>query len=627
MFVRPSIGRRVRRFAFRAGAGVALAFALIVAPCLSARAGLLDGGVDPANLGKGDWIYVLSQATNHLGGVAPAVHDLPSLMSFYKATGFDYVIVKAGTGSVDFNGGFFSPQFDSNLVWQAHAAGLRIFGYTRSLGADVPGEIRLASRVYALGGDGFVIDAESEWEADSPWIGTNGPAFAIQLCSGIKTLWPTKFLAHAPMPIISIHPTFPYKEFGLYCDAVMPQAYWHEFRKSPADTVDWMSSVWVKFQDSLQGNDTNAIKPLAPIGQADDPAISGAQIREFFDRLKTGPHSATAGGYHGCSFWRADARTPGMWTAIVSNSIAAPATNPPVIWNVALDDLTDTSATIAWATDVPADSIVDYGPTAGYGTLVTNPTPATAHAVQLTGLTPGTTYHYRMTSQGTSPVRTVSWDCLFTTYMEGRVSDIVLDCTSAAMTGLWNTGSSAGGKLGASYHYKRQGGGSEYVQFTPNILAAGVYEVCEWHPSGRNRAQSAPHVITSESGTQTVLVNQEIQGGRWNSLGTFAFAAGTEGNVRITDGFTGPTNEVVVADAIKFVHVQPVASVAAPSLFPRSLLQVTLASGPRNLPPSRETNHWKGWPDLNSPTTVIELPPFIPDGPTNNPAYDLRLNQ
>ena len=60
----------------------------------------------------------------------------------------------------------------------------------------------------------------------------------------------------------------------------------------------------------------------------------------------------------------------------------------------------DGSATITWTTDEPSDSRVDYGtsPTA----LTPTPTDAadvTAHSVRITGLAPGTTYHYRVRSE------------------------------------------------------------------------------------------------------------------------------------------------------------------------------------------------------------------------------------
>src|SRR5690242_1108485 len=32
------------------------------------KAAVLDNGIDPANLGKGDWIYILSTATSQHGG-------------------------------------------------------------------------------------------------------------------------------------------------------------------------------------------------------------------------------------------------------------------------------------------------------------------------------------------------------------------------------------------------------------------------------------------------------------------------------------------------------------------------------------------------------------------------------
>src|SRR5688572_24494908 len=120
-----------------------------------------DGGINPASLGKGDWIWYVSQATNKLGGVAPSVVNLPTLMSYYKSQGLQYIIVKAGTGSTNFNGSGSSPQFNSNLVYHAHAAGLLIFAYTRSYDDDVPGEIAMAASCFALGADGWVIDAEA----------------------------------------------------------------------------------------------------------------------------------------------------------------------------------------------------------------------------------------------------------------------------------------------------------------------------------------------------------------------------------------------------------------------------------------------------------------------------------
>ena len=57
---------------------------LVWAQCLFAPAGAVirDGGIDPTNLGKGEWLYYMSSATNQLGGYVPSVTDENSLMQY-----------------------------------------------------------------------------------------------------------------------------------------------------------------------------------------------------------------------------------------------------------------------------------------------------------------------------------------------------------------------------------------------------------------------------------------------------------------------------------------------------------------------------------------------------------------
>ncbi len=58
------------------------------------------------------------------------------------------------------------------------------------------------------------------------------------------------------------------------------------------------------------------------------------------------------------------------------------------------------SITIAWGTTRPSDGRVEYGPTPAYGAAAASPGPAARHAVTLTGLAPGTLYHYRVSGGG-----------------------------------------------------------------------------------------------------------------------------------------------------------------------------------------------------------------------------------
>ena len=91
-------------------------------------------------------------------------------------------------------------------------------------------------------------------------------------------------------------------------------------------------------------------------------------------------------------------------------------TVPPVISSAAATGVTGTGATINWTTDEPADSQVDYGTTAAYGssTALAAP-PVTAHDQALSGLVSATLYHFRVRSRDAAGNLAVSDDFTFTT--------------------------------------------------------------------------------------------------------------------------------------------------------------------------------------------------------------------
>ena len=329
--------------------GAALCFSfLITSPQVSAR--ILDGGVDPENLGKGDWIWSVSISISKLNNQVPGVTDIPSLMSWEKNQGMSFVIVKAGTGSTNYPSQA-SPQFTSNLVYQAHLQGLKIFAYTRSYGDDINGEIAMATNCFNLGADGFVFDAETEWESGHQ--GTQGPAKAIQMLSAVRTMYPNKFLAHAPLPYISLHSSFPYKEFGFYCDAVMPQDYWNYIGVTPEQMVADMDTQWRNFYNGLTGQWTNAIKPLAPIGQADITNVPNAEITAFANAV-VNDTNAVLGPYKGMSWWDAHQHSTTQWVAIGAITIG----DPPAVPDIIVDN---PAATMVGSWSLASSSADKYG--------------------------------------------------------------------------------------------------------------------------------------------------------------------------------------------------------------------------------------------------------------------------
>src|SRR6185295_16294661 len=63
-----------------------------------------------------------------------------------------------------------------------------------------------------------------------------------------------------------------------------------------------------------------------------------------------------------------------------------------VISNVVVANVTDTTATITWTTDLASNTQIQYGPVNYSSTSPLDPALVTSHSQTITGLTPGTTY-------------------------------------------------------------------------------------------------------------------------------------------------------------------------------------------------------------------------------------------
>ena len=96
-----------------------------------------------------------------------------------------------------------------------------------------------------------------------------------------------------------------------------------------------------------------------------------------------------------------------------------PDTEPPIETQVAVGNVTSSTATITWKTYENADSQIVYGFAGGYYPLqsaVQDSGQGTmSHSVTLVGLTPGTTYHYRINSRDAAQNLASLADATFTT--------------------------------------------------------------------------------------------------------------------------------------------------------------------------------------------------------------------
>ncbi len=546
---------------------------LLSAPAHSAT--IRDGGIDPANLGKGDWIYIMPNAVNHLGGNVPSVTDLNSLMIFLKNQGLRYIIIKAADGDTLYPSAG-APQFTAAVVNAGHAAGLWVFGYNRSNGLNIPGESAISDYVFNMGADGFVFDAEIEWESQNL---PNNAALATQLCSMVRSNWPNKFLAHSPFPYINSHSSFPYKEFGYYCDAAMPQDYWIEIGVTPTTMVANMNSQWKSWQNGLTGKWVNSIKPIVAAGQGWSSAsgtVTAAQVTEFYTALKTQAGPATAGGYKGINFWRAELHPMEIWDAIRTNDIVI-SSNAPVVGNVSSGGITASGATITWTSDLASDSIVEYSMDTSYTSAVTNSTSIYYHTVALTGLNANTTYHYRVRSRNSRNLaqQGVSGDYVFTTsaisvsdvivesYLAGGVLNANPPYADAGFVGTASTcKSSVSGLTGPGVRYSTGGSGTPSVTLKPSLaVAGGSFDVYVTHCA----SSVSPDLVASisQSGCTglpaSTTVFQSSFANSWGYVGRLTLNAGvTVPTITFTkSGGTIGASTRMYSDGYKFVYVPP----------------------------------------------------------------------
>lgn len=567
--------------------GVSTLLALVVFGFLpSAPAGLRDGGVDPANMGRGSWIYILPTATAGLGGNVPAVSNLTSLMIYLKNQGLQYVVIKAAQAETVFTVSG-NPQFTPTVVAAAHAAGLKIFGYLYTAGQNVPGEIAMTDYIFQQGADGLVYDAEIEWET----VGGNAAArsaLATQLCSAVRSNWPNKFMGLSTWPYRAVHPNLPYKEFAYHCDVIMPQAYWIELGVTPTACVTRVNNEWTSWKNGLTGIWTNAIKPFLMTGQgwsSSSGTVTPAQITEFENALRTIANPVSPGGFKAVDYWRAELHPAGIWDAIRTNFLANPYSNAPVIQFVPTVTVGATTANIAWPTDQVADGVVEYGLSSGYGNATTNASLLWYHTVSLSGLSPDTTYHFRVGSKGTNNLAGVSADYVFTTTTVA-VSDIIIDQEPAnntggnaiAYLGSWTANITGSAYLG-SFRYAsgifNLGFPDRTARFVPNIATAGNYDVyAAWAASatGGNRCTNAPFRIYNGSLT-TTRVNQEANGNSFQLIASHKFfPQGTASYVELGNDVTvSGGGDIVVADAVKLVYAPPLPSPPSIATPPQNL--------------------------------------------------------
>jgi len=137
-------------------------------------------------------------------------------------------------------------------------------------------------------------------------------------------------------------------------------------------------------------------------------------------------------------------------------------------------------------------------------------------------------------------------------FSTSELYEVVVDNPEAVFEGTWTTGSNTD-QYGDSVQWNQIADPvlDSTATWRPDIPYTGQYSVYAWWTVHSNRAKDAPYTIYYDGGSAEVRVNQEINGGRWNYLGTYPFAEGTDGYVVLSDD-SAETGQYVIADAVKF---------------------------------------------------------------------------
>ncbi|GEM_PF-4521468 len=131
------------------------------------------------------------------------------------------------------------------------------------------------------------------------------------------------------------------------------------------------------------------------------------------------------------------------------------------------------------------------------------------------------------------------------------VTEVVLDNTAAgtSKSAGWYNSTYYPGFYGSDYLYSDNASG-KWFQWQTTTLTPGTYAVYGWWTAVKGRPTDASYQITHQNGNASVTANQELNGGKWNLLGTYTF--GSTATIRLNSGATGV--EGTCADAVRLVR-------------------------------------------------------------------------
>ncbi len=194
-----------------------------------------------------------------------------------------------------------------------------------------------------------------------------------------------------------------------------------------------------------------------------------------------------------------------------------PDTTPPVISDVDVFNISDSSATIRWTTtDEASTSVVQYGTSASYGSSRSDDSLTTLHTVSLSGLSPSTEYHYMVISADAAGNTAYSDDYNFTTPASvdttapsiSNVGASGISDSSAIITWTTDEASSSVVEYGTDTNYGSTAAGADGV-ISHSVSLSDLSSSTEYHyrvkstDAAQNTAYSDDYTFTTSPPADT----------------------------------------------------------------------------------------------------------------------------
>ena len=209
--------------------------------------------------------------------------------------------------------------------------------------------------------------------------------------------------------------------------------------------------------------------------------------------------------------------------------------------SVTASSTTAGAATVTWTTAVPSDSQVEYGTTAAYGNFsALASSKITAHSVALSGLTAGTTYHFRVRSSDATGVLVIGGDNTLATASPITISVSPLTANLAA-SGTQQFTATVSNNSNTSVLWTAKGGTITSSGLFTAAAGATTASVTATSQADSTKSASATLQIGSGQTSSTTMFGDPTIESMVNSM-----PSGTAEGYQITASSTGTLNTLSV---------------------------------------------------------------------------------